>query len=441
MFRRPDSRPRAPLTPPTLSTRASTAEGSPLVTQDVRYSIKEDDHPELAKWALSRASRGLNASQKALLFAFLANAFYFAVSVGTTIFNKVVLTSYHFTLVNVMLLLQNLLTLVVLVLLKQIGWLSFPPITLDRALELLPQSLYNFIRIVAGLWSLSYLNIPTNSAFLRAGSVVTLIGEYLFLRYVASGLIWVSVVVQAVGAAITTWADLYLTAMGVLYVSVSIVFCAAFLVQMKRDLQQLDRRREETSISFLLYQSLCFIPLLLAWGALCGEFTALRSSTLFHSPGFVASFSLSLVLGALLAYSTILANQFASPVTVTVTGNLKALTTDVLGIILFPDVDLSFGYLSGLAVSFSGAFLFSYAKIEENRRRDSCGSKRRADIEEGRGSAPATGNGMIDTNKDRERHGSYYSTGSMCPGSTTVGDESEESNSSDGLEGGCPVRP
>ncbi|CEM11793.1 unnamed protein product [Vitrella brassicaformis CCMP3155] len=345
--------------PPADSTAAPERESAPQKNEDEEkeFCLKvPDDH--------KRRTHSLWAK-------FLANLLYFGVSLGMTLFNKAVLTTFHFRFINVLLLCQNVLSIAVLEGLKALKLIDYPQWEYKRAWQVLPLSLYNFLRIITGLAGLAYLNIPTNSALLRVGTVFTLMFEYLGFGWTPTATVTISVVLQVVGAFVASWNDMYLTFEGVCFVLLSNVFAAAYLVEMKRDLEAIPHPRPKAKqggpagevYSLMIYQSLTFLPLLMLWVMVTGDVAnALHFFTTTLTPRsveFELCFCFALLLGALLVFSSMVANQYTSPLTVTVTSNVKNISADLSGMALFPDVTITPVYLLGLAVSVVGAVLFS----------------------------------------------------------------------------------
>ena len=88
-----------------------------------------------------------------------------------------------------------------------------------------------------------------------------------------------------------------------------------------------------------------------------GEATAVRQyePTVF----FCFAFFVSSFLAVGLNVATYVCNRLTSPTTVSVTGNLKNVACDLVGVIVFDDVVLTWGYVSGIIASTFGGFWFS----------------------------------------------------------------------------------
>jgi len=304
----------------------------------------------------------------AAMEGFLSCLLYFLVSLSITLFNKTVLSTYHFRFVTVLLLVQTLVTVGIVLVARAIHVVDYPQLTLRRAWQLMPLSVFNLGRILTSLGSLSHLNVPTNSAILRSGTLVVVVAEWCWFGWIPSTLIFMSVVMQVIGAGLASWYDLHFVAIGCALAMGCNFFAAGYQVQMKADLTSQAGRRENI-ISLLMYQSLLSLPPLFVWSLVGGDLLhAWRFGPLWTDAGFQLCLFSSSTLAALLNFSNMLACRYTSPLSVTVTSNLKSIAADVLGVFLFPDVTLSVGYVAGVFLSAGGAFWFGLIKTMESKR-------------------------------------------------------------------------
>ncbi|CEM39824.1 unnamed protein product [Vitrella brassicaformis CCMP3155] len=319
--------------------------------------------------------------------AVLACLTYLFISAGITLFNKAVMSLFNFKLFEVILLCQTVFTVVAMMLFKRMGLLHYPPLTFARAMSLIPLTGFNLLRIIVGLGALAYLNVPTNSAMLRAGSICIIAGEYFFLSIGSSNRVIGAVLVQVVGAIVAAYNDLHFTAIGLVFGLFTCLFNCAYAIQMKIDLNhqaEINARRlkqwEESAVavrpehppekeniySLLMYFSLNSTPVLLIWAILAGDLPRAMQHPAAILPSFQFCFLFTATLAAILNLSSFYATKLTSPLIVSVTSNIKNITCDVAGIFLFGDVTLTPFYLTGLIVSASGAGLFTYVKYIES---------------------------------------------------------------------------
>lgn len=94
------------------------------------------------------------------------------------------------------------------------------------------------------------------------------------------------------------------------------------------------------------------------------EWDAIVAFPYLYDAGFVALLALMCAVCVLYQFSVYTCTLRTSALTTSITGNVKDVFSTIGGFLLFPDAQLHAGNLAGIALSFLGAYAFSYARYQ-----------------------------------------------------------------------------
>lgn len=286
---------------------------------------------------------------------------YCLLSSWSVMYSKFILSSVFYNS-NCLLLVQNVFTLLVLLVFRYFGFVDFS-VKLHSVTDWAVGVTYS-MNVVFGLWSLSYLTVPAFSALKRCNILVVWVIEAYAARKPSTDACVPPLFVLLMGTVMMSIYDLHFSVEGYTLAALSCVMQGLSL--------EFGRRFAEKSTlcSVLMMNSLAMtvvqmILLLFTheWATLFGAFS--DPKVLFHL--FFNSFS-CLVLN----YVIFLNCTVNSPLAHTVTGNVKAIITTAFGIIFFSVVIPTAGYV-GITLSFIGGGWFSavkyhFSKLKEKKQ-------------------------------------------------------------------------
>ena len=140
-----------------------------------------------------------------------------------------------------------------------------------------------------------------------------------------------------------------------------------------------------SALGIVYINAIVAAPLTLLLAIALGEYNNLAHFEHLHSTSFWASFLISGFTGLLLMYSQALCTTYNSPLATAVTGNGKDIATTLIGVALFPGFVATTSSVGGIALSFVGAFLYSYASIMKQLRKQAPPPPPQDALESGRG--------------------------------------------------------
>jgi hypothetical protein len=282
---------------------------------------------------------------------------YGAVSIAITIFNKAVLSEYNFNFPNTLALGQMIFSLGFLVLMKHFKLLEYHDFSWKVAAKLKWLTLSFGGMVTTGLASLAYVNIPMYSVLRRLTTCITLIGEQVYLKRVVPADEQQSVYLMVFGAVIAGWGDLEFHLLGYVLIFINCVFTAWYLLAIKK-------AKDETGLNtfgFMFYNNLFSLPLF-AVIVLVTEAQSVIHFPYWTDPGFLFCFLMSSIQAFFLNYFIFLCSIVNSPLTTSITGQLKNILTTIFGFFLFGGIKWTVSTAIGLTLSSVAGVWYGYIK-------------------------------------------------------------------------------
>lgn len=200
----------------------------------------------------------------------------------------------------------------------------------------------------------------------RLVSPIILLYDYIRYGKVAENGIQLSVACFVVGTLFAGWDTLNSDVLGYSIAFLNNLITTASTVAQKG----FSDKSKLGALGTLYYTALTSFPLSILLAITFGELSSLLAFPHFQDPGFWVGFAVSLFLGPLLTYSSILCTTYNSPLALSITGNLKDVATTVLGAALFPGFIPGFKNVGGILLTFVGGGLYSYLNLRKARKKE-----------------------------------------------------------------------
>lgn len=213
--------------------------------------------------------------------------------------------------------------------------------------------------VLLGLLGMKLVDVPMFFTLRRLVTPTIILYEYTALGKAPQQDVLRAIGVSTLGTIIAAAPTLSADMMAYLVVIVTNLFTAANMAFQKK-------YREETNASVLttvLINSLLTLPVTAILALLTGELTSLVHFEYVTHAGFWLSFVAAATMGLILTFAAMLNTTYNSPIATSVTGNVKDIATSLVGWILFPGFKSSVPAVMGIALSFLGAFMYSYANL------------------------------------------------------------------------------
>lgn len=104
------------------------------------------------------------------------------ISISITLFNKAVFSWYQFNYSNTLTLAQMVFSILFLLLLRRLGFISFPSFSAETARSVFTLTFLFIGMVGSGLAALMYVNVPMYGALRRATTWLVMLGEQIILQ-------------------------------------------------------------------------------------------------------------------------------------------------------------------------------------------------------------------------------------------------------------------
>lgn len=226
-------------------------------------------------------------------------------------------------------------------------------------LSALPMVVTSIGNVLLGLLGMKLVDVPMFFTLRRLVTPTIIVIEYISYGKVAKKHELVSVFLLTIGTIIAAAPTLSSDLVPYLVVLVTNMFTAANMTFQKQFRDEL----QVSVLTIVLINSILTLPVTLLLMLVSGELETLSQSPNLTSVPFWVVFIASATLGLVLTFAAMLNTTYNSPIATSITGNVKDIATTFLGWYLFPGFRVSVASVSGIFLSFCGAFWFSYSSL------------------------------------------------------------------------------
>ncbi|GBG93210.1 hypothetical protein CBR_g60598 [Chara braunii] len=264
----------------------------------------------------------------------LAAIFYGLISISITLFNRAVFAVYRFNFPLTVTTIQILISIFLIFCLQSLNMVEKTKIRLCTMKKIFPLTVCWWLYVVSGVTALRYLNVPMYSVLRRSTTLVVMLGELVVFQKKPSVSSVSSIVTITAGAAIAGFTDLTFSLKGYLCVLVCVLTTAAYLILIRI----LKDKAGLSEMGMMYYNNCLSLPIMLFCLHLSDEITGVLSFPRLLEPRFLAFLLVSSSQGFLLNVAIFRCTTVNSPLTTSVTGQVKDIATTLLGFFLFGDV-------------------------------------------------------------------------------------------------------
>ncbi|KAN0035642.1 hypothetical protein ACTA71_004925 [Dictyostelium dimigraforme] len=289
---------------------------------------------------------------------------YGVTSVSITFFNKAVLNYYGFNYSNSLTLGQMIFSLFFLVTMKSFGYISYPDFNLDLCKKLASLSLLFILMVVSGLAALAKTNVPLFSALRRLSTLIVIVGEGFLLGKITPTDEVQSVVVMVLGALIAGLGDATFDLVGSIYILFNCFVTAGYLIYIAKKTKE----TQLNTFGLMFYCNVLSLPATLLLTFIT-EWEGISTYEGYGNIGFQFCFFMSSIQAFLLNYFIFLCSTMNSPLTTSITGQIKSILQTIIGLFMFGDVIITPLLSFGLIFSTLASFWYSYIKYAQTRAR------------------------------------------------------------------------
>jgi len=285
---------------------------------------------------------------------------YGIISIAITFFNKAVFDTYGFQASNTLTVAQMSCAILFLDVGKRMKWVDFPDLSIAHFNKLYVLGLAYFGMVVTGLSALRFINVPMFTALRRATTFIVIIGQYFYLKKTVSREEFFSVSLMIVGATIASWGDLGFDFFGYCMVALNCIVTAYYLVL-------ISKKQTETGLNtfgLMWYNNIIALPIVFVV-VIFSEWDQIIAYKGYWDIGFILCFAMSAILAFWLNVLVFLCSIINSPLTTSVTGQIKGIGSTALGFVLLGGVQSTPIMIFGIVLSTIASVYYGYVKYVE----------------------------------------------------------------------------
>jgi len=295
----------------------------------------------------------------------LAVLLYGFLSVSMIFCNKLVMNTFEFPYSNVMILMQMIFSVLVLDLLKSMGYVTYPGVQLRYIKKVLPIAVAYCMNVAVALAALRDLNVPMYNCLKRLATPTVMVAEWLILKKVPSTKVRIAVSLIVAGAILAGAGDLDFDVSVYVLALSSCVIQAIYLVWANKANLEADLN----SFGLLYYSSVLSVPFLLAFVLVTGELTDSLQYPYWTSLSFQAALWTALIQGAALNFALFYCTLTTSALTTTIVGQLKVIFSTTLGFFVFGGSRITAFSIAGVILNSTGGYYYAMVKLAEKSQK------------------------------------------------------------------------
>ncbi|KAF8783465.1 uncharacterized protein LOC129962669 isoform X5 [Argiope bruennichi] len=234
-----------------------------------------------------------------------------------------------------------------------------PRYSLKLGKSFLWPSMFYALHSITALHALSGMSIPIYVAIKRCAPIVTLLLSIVLLKKeLPSKKIILAVILISSGCILAGLGDIELDIRAYSYGALSVVAQGIYLTLAQKSL-------EEMSALLVLYVTGYNTVPLFIFASLFYETQEVLQSESFSDLGFIAYFTIQVVIGVLLNYSLFLCTASNSALTTSLVGVLKSILQTTIGFFTFGGIKFNVINIFGIVINMFGGIMYACAKYTE----------------------------------------------------------------------------
>jgi GDP-mannose transporter len=218
--------------------------------------------------------------------------------------------------------------------------------------------------LFTGMASLQYNSVPMVTIFKNITNIVVTVGDYYFFGTTAEGMVILAFAVMLSGAVAAAWNDLSVSTLGVFWMAMNCLTTAGYILYMKFATKNV----KLSKFGMVFYNNVLCTFFLLPVAIFMGQISLFLKSPALHTMDYFIKNVFAGFVGFFLNFASLTCVSVTGPTTYAIIGSLNKVPVALLGYVLFDNIITPQTWFF-IAVSMSGGFLYSYAKIMEGHKK------------------------------------------------------------------------
>mmetsp|Transcript_15957 Transcript_15957/g.23976 ORF Transcript_15957/g.23976 Transcript_15957/m.23976 type:complete len:349 (+) Transcript_15957:89-1135(+) len=314
-----------------------------------------------AAYAESKKGSGGKALSSCLLYTFC--------SVSMVLVNKSLASSYNHLITTgnlnfLLVVFQAVIAVIAVEFSKKMGWVDYPPFDMKIARQWAPVNITFCAMLFTGMASLQYNSVPMVTIFKNITNIVVSMGDYYFFGTKVEAMVVVAFSVMLGGAVFAAKNDMTVTVVGLFWMIANCLATAGYILYMKFATKTV----KLSKFGMVFYNNVLCTVFLLPVTLYNGEMKVFLSTDAIHTFDYAWKNAFAGFVGFFLNFASLNCVSNTGPTTYAIVGSLNKVPVALLGWFLFA-AKITPQTWFFIAVSMSGGFLYSYAKIAAGKKK------------------------------------------------------------------------
>merc|ERR1711862_395421 len=220
--------------------------------------------------------------------------------------------------------------------------------------------------LYTGMGSLQHNNVPMVTVLKNVTNIFTTAGDYYFFKATVTPLIMLAFGVMLGGAIAAAWSDLNVTGFGFFWMIANCLSTSGYVLYLKYITTTLNLSK----FGMVFYNNVLCTLFLLPIASAMGEVRIFLSTESIHTPDYFFKNFIAGFVGFALNFASLNCVQSTGPTTYAIVGSLNKIPIAFFGWLLFSST-ITVQTWFFIAISMCGGFMYSFAKINETRKKAS----------------------------------------------------------------------
>lgn len=247
---------------------------------------------------------------------------------------------------------------------KKMGLVAYPNFNMQTARLWAPVNILFCAMLFTGMASLQYNSVPMVTIFKNITNVVVTMGDYYCFGTSVDSLVIVAFGIMLGGAVAAAWNDIYISVEGISWMAANCLATAGYVLYMKFATKTV----KLSKFGMVFYNNVLCTVFLLPVAFMMGQVHIFLQTPALHTMDYFLKNVWAGFVGFFLNFASLNCVQATGPTTYAIVGSLNKVPVTFLGYALFNNVITTETWFF-IMVSLCGGFLYSFAKIQESRRK------------------------------------------------------------------------
>ncbi|XP_069028702.1 solute carrier family 35 member D3 [Embiotoca jacksoni] len=281
---------------------------------------------------------------------------------------KFLISNYHFNYLTLIQFLTSSTAALTLETLRRLGKVAIPPFSRQLSKEFASVCILSTLQSTLTLWSLRGLSLPMYVVFKRCLPLFTLsIGVCVLKNGVPSVGVVTAVLITTGGAALAGAGDLTGDPVGYITGVLAVIIHATYLVHIQKT--SLDSEYGPLTAQYAI--AIMASPVLLVCSIISMDTINMWSYEGWKDPRISIIFSICVVIGCAMNFTTLHCTYINSAVTTSFVGVVKSIATITVGMVAFNNVAPTGLFIGGVVVNTVGSITYCVVKYFETKKKSS----------------------------------------------------------------------